>query len=83
MRELAFLNGLDEGAPNAPAPVATVIAAPVVRGRSRGRGVAVRGAHVVRSAVTHAIPRSAVVATVSAPRRTAAPERYVSYYILF
>ena len=80
MRELAYLNGLEEGPATIAAPVATVIAGPVVRGRSRGRGVAVRGTHVVRSSVAHALPRSAVVATVSTPRHaTTAPETYVSF----
>ncbi|XP_028399409.1 KH domain-containing, RNA-binding, signal transduction-associated protein 2-like [Dendronephthya gigantea] len=77
MRELAYLNGLDEGPTAVAAPVATVIASPVVRGRGRGRSVAVRGTHVVRSSVTHALPRSAVVATVSTPRHAStAPETY-------
>ena len=87
MRELAYLNGLDDGTPGAPvpsigAPVSTVIAAPVVRGRGRGRGVPVRGAHVVRSSMSHGIPRSAVVATVSTPRHAStAPETYVSIFL--
>ena len=82
MRELAYLNGLDEGATTIAAPVATVIT-PVVRGRGRGRGVTVRGAHVVRSPVTHAIPRSAVVTAVSTPRHAStAPETYVSLKFL-
>jgi hypothetical protein len=76
MRELAYLNGLDDGATVAP-PVATVIASPVVRGRSRGRGVAVRGGHVVRSSV-NVIPRPAVVATVATPRHASTAESYVS-----
>jgi hypothetical protein len=88
MRELAYLNGLDDGTPTigAPvpsigAPVSTVIAAPVVRGRGRGRGIPVRGAHVVRSSMSHGIPRSTVVATVSTPRHAStAPETYVSIY---
>ena len=82
MRELAYLNGLDDGASVAP-PVATVIASPVVRGRSRGRGVTVRGAHVVRSSVTHGIPRPAVVATVATPRHATTAESYVSIYYIF
>jgi hypothetical protein len=54
-----------------------VIASPVVRGRSRGRGVAVRGGHVVRSSV-NVIPRPAVVATVATPRHASTAESYVS-----
>ena len=80
MRELAYLNGLEEGTSAVAAPVATMIASPVVRGRGRGRGI-VRG--VVRSSVTHAIPRPAVVATVTTPRHAStAPETYVRNFTL-
>jgi hypothetical protein len=81
MRELAYLNGLEEGPAVAP-PVATVITGTVVRGRGRGRGVSVRGAHIVRSPVTHAIPRPQVVATVATPRHASTAESYVSIYYL-
>lgn len=75
MRELAYLNGVDDGtATVAPA----VIAAPVVRGRGRTRGVSVRGGHMMRTSVhAHTIPRSAAVATVGTPRHGAtAPDPY-------
>lgn len=79
MRELAYLNGLDDGSSAAPPPAPTVIATPVVRGRGRARGLSVRGAHVVRSSVpAHSVPRSAVAAVPTPRHGATAPDPYVS-----
>ncbi|XP_046856919.1 KH domain-containing, RNA-binding, signal transduction-associated protein 2-like [Xenia sp. Carnegie-2017] len=72
MRELAYLNGIEQGSTTVAAPhVTTVIANPIIRGRGRSRGVTVRGAHVVRP---RTIPRAAVVTTQR--HATTAPETY-------
>lgn len=81
MRELAYLNGVDEGSPILPPASPTIIASPVVRGRGRPRGVSIRGAHVVRKSIhAHSISRAAVSA-IGTPRHGAtAPDAYVSTY---